>query len=62
MSRLISHNREKRRSGVHAGYTLGETPIRDAILRMIKENPQLWQKALDRFAKLKPARKPAKKK
>jgi len=38
-----------------------KTPIRDAILAMIKENPQLWQKALDRFAKLKPAKKAGRK-
>ena len=62
MKRQSRNTRQNRQFEVHAGYTLGETPIRDAILRMIKENPQLWQKALDRFAKLKPARKPAKKK
>lgn len=39
-----------------------KTPIRDAILAMIKENPQLWQKALDRFGKPKAARKTARKK
>jgi hypothetical protein len=41
---------------------LSKTPIRDAILRVLKKNPQLWQKALDRFGKPKPARKSARKK
>ena len=60
--RQSRNTRKNRQSEVHAGYTLGETPIRDAILKMIKENPQLWQKALDRFAKLKPAKKAGRKK
>ena len=62
MKRQSRNTRQNRQFEVHAGYTLGETPIRDAILKMIKENPQLWQKIVDRWANPKAAKKAARKK
>jgi len=39
-----------------------DKPIRDAILQVLKENPQLWQKIVDRWTKPKQATKSGRKK